>query len=204
MSLGGVRESISRQVNGFYGGTLQDLLIILDNIEDIISNAKLIDSHKDKYKGTVRENEHLIQMDVLVSAYRDFSGVHPVHIEIKHLDNAESRTYMTVALAELYDEHGIKKEEVSDLRLDECTPTSNLFSSELRLSDILRNGKTNSEDTLKYIPDYYLNKEQIESKRRALQLYYTAFSVHSIAPMTVKVSGYKRKDGTKVSSHVRH
>ena len=44
---------------------------MLTSTDDIVGNAILIEAHKDKYKGTTREDKTLLQTDVFLSAFSD-------------------------------------------------------------------------------------------------------------------------------------
>ena len=84
-----------------YGGTYADFAKALVNLDGILENAVLIEQHKDKYAGTVRENPYLNSVSVLVGVFRDGDSLIPTQIEIKDTADAGGTLYMTVAMTKI-------------------------------------------------------------------------------------------------------
>ena len=61
-------------------------------------NSILFEIHKDKAKGTDKENECLLQTYVLLSAFKDETSVIPVQFEINQYIDNKNRLYLAVAL----------------------------------------------------------------------------------------------------------
>ena len=160
----GLMESIEKQIR--YGGDYESLAKAFINMDHILDSAVLIEVHSDKYKGTVRENEHLENVYVLLSAYKDGSRIVPVQLEIKkqNIKNANI-LYINVALTK------IETDVLESKSNDKIMPNVNslISVSKYSISNIFANVNTVDKHFLKYVPDRFLTEEQKEAKQLALR-----------------------------------
>lgn len=156
---GGLTESLNKQQR--YGGDYVDFARALINLEDVLNNAKLIEVHQDKYKGTRRENPNLINTSVLFGAFRDTGSIIPVQFEIKNTSDTGGRLYLTVALTKI-------NADVFGRTSGNKPSTSSLVSADYSLADIIKEINPQDKHFLKYIPDQMLSDVQIKAKIEAL------------------------------------
>ncbi|MBQ9773191.1 MAG: hypothetical protein IJW30_00835, partial [Clostridia bacterium] len=95
-----LRKSMNSQVSD-YGGNLGDLAKVVMNMQPLLDSAVLLEIHKDKAKGTPRENPQLLQTYVLLSAYQEGNQITPVQFEIKQYVDDQNRLYLAVALTKI-------------------------------------------------------------------------------------------------------
>lgn len=157
----GFRKSLHSQENK-YGGSKADFAKIALNMQKLLDNAVLIDVHTDKGKGTNKEKRELSQVYVLMSAMREGNKIVPVQFEIQQYANNENRLYLAVALTKI--ETGVK----GNTALENQVATSLLPISDISIRDLFSKINTKDRYFLKYIPNQFLNEEQIEAKTRAL------------------------------------
>jgi len=87
----GLRKSLHSQLH--YGGNYLDFTKVLNNLQKLLDNAVLIETHTDKAVGTEYENRQLKQVYVMVSALKDGDSIIPVQFEVKqHIDDDNSAT----------------------------------------------------------------------------------------------------------------
>lgn len=157
----GLRESMSKQLR--YGGTYADFAKALVNLDGILENAVLIEQHKDKYAGTVRENPYLNSVSVLVGVFRDGDSLIPTQIEIKDTADAGGTLYMTVTMTKI--ETGVLGSTMNQ----NGTSRSLIPISSYNLAEIFANVNPADGHFLKYVPDGFLNDTQKTAKQRALR-----------------------------------
>ena len=157
----GLKESISQQLK--YGGSYADFAKALLNLDTILKNAVLIEQHPDKYKGTVRENDNLINTSVLLGLFADGDTLIPVQMEIKKTADTGGHLYMTVALTKIEaDVMGATPNQNGQARL--LLPASNY-----KIADVFAAVNPSDKNFLKYVPDGFLNDAQKTAKTEALQ-----------------------------------
>ena len=181
----GLKESIKKQL--LYGGTYADFAKALVNLDGILENAVLIEQHKDKYAGTVRENPYLNSVSVLVGVFRDGDSLIPTQIEIKDTSNAGGILYMTVTMTKI--EAGVMAGASAQRRTPPyVVPASEIETSVLgstmnqngtsrslipissyNLAEIFANVNPADGHFLKYVPDGFLNDAQKAAKQRAIR-----------------------------------
>lgn len=157
----GLRESMSKQLR--YGGTYADFAKALVNLDGILENAVLIEQHKDKYAGTVRENPYLNSVSVLVGVFRDGDSLIPTQIEIKDTADAGGTLYMTVAMTKI--ETGVLGSTMNQ----NGTSRSLIPISSYNLAEIFANVNPADGHFLKYVPDGFLNDAQKAAKQSAIR-----------------------------------
>lgn len=157
----GLRESMSKQLR--YGGTYADFAKALVNLDGILENAVLIEQHKDKYAGTVRENPYLNSVSVLVGVFRDGDSLIPTQIEIKDTADAGGTLYMTVAMTKI--ETGVLGSTMNQ----NGTSRSLIPISSYNLAEIFANVNPADGHFLKYVPDGFLNDAQKSAKQSAIR-----------------------------------
>ena len=156
----GLAESISKQLR--YGGNYVDFAKTLMNLDEVINSAVLIEVHGDKYAGTVRENENLRAVYVLFGAFKDGKNIIPVQMEIKKSSDVGGRLYLTVALTKI-------EADVLGSAPDRSQTRSLISASEYSLADLFSKINPKDKHFLKYLPDGFLNQEQIQAKMAAIK-----------------------------------
>lgn len=151
-----IQESINKQ-HSRYG----DFVKMLSVFSDVIENAVGIETHKDKYNGTRREDTNLKQMYVLASAFSDEKGVYPVKLEVKEFKKNTNKLYLSVVLAKKESRH--LSGNLGQNQLNTAPPTSTIS-----ISDLVGIVNPSEGDFLKYFPNSMLDGEQIEGKNKAL------------------------------------
>lgn len=153
-------ESLSKQLK--YGGNYADFAKVLINLRSVLSSAILIEQHTDKYEGKVREDRNLKSVYVLFSALKDGDSLIPVQLEIKDYSHIDGRLYLTVALTKI-------EADVMGSTVENNNQAHSLVSaSTYSIADIIKNVNTADKHFLKYVPNNFLSKEQINAKREAL------------------------------------
>ena len=156
----GLLESTVKQLR--YGGDYVDFAKALINLDQILHSAILIEEHKDKYSETKRENPNLDSVYVLFSAFKDGNSIIPVQLEIKKFYREGGRLYVIVALTKI-------EADVLGSANDKNNQARSLISASVySIADIIKNVNPIDGHFLKYLPDQFLSKEQIESKYKAL------------------------------------
>ena len=159
----GFRKSINSQEEE-YGGNKADFAKVILNLQKLLDNSILIETHKDKARGTPKENLELKQVYVLISAFQENGVITPVQFEIKQYVNDDNRLYLAVALTKI--ETSVMGNAESE---DNQIPTSLLPVSDISLAELFENVNPIDENFLKYIPNQFLNEEQIAAKNKALE-----------------------------------
>ena len=135
-----LRKSMNAQVSD-YGGNLADLAKVVMNLDPLLENAVLLEVHRDKAKGTPKENARLVQTYVLLSAYTEGDSVTPVQFEVKQFVDDQNRLYLAVALTK------IKKTGVMDDTILENQASTRLLPiSDISISHGDKNVKRESFD----------------------------------------------------------
>ena len=151
-----IQESINKQ-HSRYG----DFVKMLSVFSDVIENAVGVETHKDKYTGTRREDTNLKQMYVLASAFSDEKGVYPVKLEVKEFKKNTNKLYLSVVLTKKESRH--LSGNLGQNQLNTAPPTSIIS-----ISDLVAIVNPTEGDFLKYFPDSMLDSEQIAGKNKAL------------------------------------
>ena len=79
----------------------EDYAKMLTSTDGIVKNAVLVEVHRDKYEGTVREDRTLLQVDVFLSAFSDGEDIVPVKMEVKEFKNKDNSLYVLVTLEKI-------------------------------------------------------------------------------------------------------
>lgn len=140
-----------------------DFAKMLSVFDDVVANAQPIEAHLDKYTGTVRGEENLKQVYVLLGAFRDGSDIVPVEFNIKEFrKNKANKLYVSVTLKRIEaDLMGATSKQSASL----YTPKS---TSVYSIAEIIKNINPSDGDFLKYVPDVMLSEEQLKSKKEAI------------------------------------
>lgn len=142
------------------GGSSTSFVKMLSQLDGIIDNAVLIETHTDQYAGTIREDLSLKRVYVLLSAYED-GGIVPVQLEVKEYTNKDNKLYMAVTLNKI-------STEVKTLRRGQNSPLINANSVDtISVRELVEKINPSDGKFLRYIPDGMLNDEQIAAKRAA-------------------------------------
>ena len=158
----GFRKSIHSQEN-FYGGSKADFAKVLLNLQNLLDSSVLIEMHTDKGKGTNKEKRGLDKVYVLFSALEDGEKIIPVQFEIEQYIGRDNRLYLAVALTKI--ETGVKGNMASDKQ----KATSLVPVSDISISEIFAKINPSDKNFLKYIPNQFLDAEQIAAKEEALE-----------------------------------
>ena len=132
------------------GGTAEDFGKMLTALPQIIEGAVEIETQTDRYRGTVKQDDRLKEMHVLLGALRDGTDVIPVQLEIKeYLPESRQANKLYVSVTLTTKEAGImpRLHASQNETLSVGTP-----ASDIRISDILKivndpNGKFVSKIT---------------------------------------------------------
>lgn len=131
---------------------------MLTCFDEILKNAQLIETHKDRYAGDKREDRDLKNFHILVSAFRDGDFIQPVKLGIKEFDtnrkDKKNGLYVAIAMPQI---------EEADALIDVArltrkgSPAAQASASIIRLADLLGKIKENpkAESLGKYIPKQF-------------------------------------------------
>ena len=149
-------ESVNKQKGNYY-----KYVQMLSCFSDVISNAIGIECHNRNNEG-YKPDKTLKMIYVLSSAFETNNEIVPVKLEIKEFFDKPNRLYVAVALED------IKKDRVAGMGVP--TNRSHVRTSPVTISihDLFSKINPIDIDFLKYIPNGFLNDEQIEAKRKAL------------------------------------
>lgn len=158
---------------------------------DLITHAVPIEIHREKKSGTVRENPELQRVYVLVSAFRDGKDIVPIQFEVKELRGRNNVLYMAVVLTKT-------DLEVMDAGVpDNASNVPHLFSrSTISLQELFSNVNTKDGRFLKYVPDGFLNGEQLAAKREALQKQKAEYDSYGNAKLSSRDPAAKKLQQT--------
>ena len=158
-SKGSLDESIQKQKRN-YG----DFAKMLSVFNEVVDNAIGIEVHNDRYKGTEREDVHNINNYVLVSAFSDNEGIIPVRMLVKEFDNKSNTLRMVVSLNKIEDRLHAQTPDIKNAE-QKYAP----LSSNVSLSELIKNVNSLDADFLKYVPDAFLSSEQKSAKEKAME-----------------------------------
>lgn len=161
MSAKGLSESLHKQKE--YGGSYENLLYALDNLNTLLENSLLINKHSDKYKGTDLGNEDINSISVLMSLMGNEDTLIPVKLDIKEYKGQPGKLYVTVTTGE------IKKADVMETVDRDNSNISSLIPATYILKSIVQNVNEEDRHLLKYFPDQMLTQEQIAWKNKAIE-----------------------------------
>lgn len=157
----GLNKSLFSQMS--YGGSYADLAKVFSVMDDVVSNAELIEVHDDYKKGTRDENQNLLNTYVLLGTVLDGNSIIPVQMEVMQLSTIPNRLYVNVALSK------IKEAEVMVNNPQNKSVRTSLFSASIySIRDLLKNINSQDGEFLKYVPDQFLNSAQKSAKQDAL------------------------------------
>ncbi len=160
----GVGKSLHSQTKD-YGGSFADFTKVMLNLKELLENSLLVEAHSDKAKGTARENPQLKQTYVLFSALQEKTHIIPVQFEIKEYVDENNRLYLAVALTK------IETSVMGNTILDGNQASTYLLPiSNISISEIFAKINPADKNFLKYIPNQFLNDEQIKAKNVALEI----------------------------------
>ncbi len=159
-SSGGLAESLHKQLR--YGGSYVDFAKTLINLDRVLETAVLIEVHGDKYAETIRADENLEAVYVLLGAFGDGNNIIPVQAEIKKSSDVGGRLYMTVAMTKI--EADVVGSAPGKIQTPSLVP-----ASEYSLAEVFRKINPQEGHFLKYVPDGFLSGEQIKSKEVAIE-----------------------------------
>lgn len=150
-----------------YGGGNSDFAKVILNLQKLLDNSILIETHTDKARGTKKQNLELKQVYVLLGAFAEKGFITPVQFEIKQYVNDDNRLYLAVALTkeELPDVESKKTETgvVDNAYLDKNQESTSLLPvSEISISDLFKKINHADKNFLKYVPNQFLNNKQNE------------------------------------------
>ena len=109
---------------------------------------------------------------MLVSAFSDNSNVVPVQLEVKNFENQPNGLYLNVILSKIK-EPAVITESHTDYS-EASTPL--VADSIISLSQLFANVNPSDKRFLKYVPDNFLSREQIEAKCEAQKSDYKNYN----------------------------
>ena len=157
-SKGNMGESVSKQGRNFL-----QMAKMLTCLDEIVENAIGIEVHNRNQDG-YKADSTLENVYVLASTFVDGENIVPVKLEIKKFSDKENTLYVAIALESIKTDGIVKQEVAEDGVAQQYSPPSNIsiaqFFEKINVVD---------KSFLKYIPDGFLNAEQIEAKKQALE-----------------------------------
>ena len=128
--------------------------------DDVIDSAVGVEVHNN-----INHNfdPTLDNVFVLMSAYQDGDDLVPVKLEVKKFKDKQNTLYVAVALEK------IEMTEVLGRGNTEDGVTQQPRSVNISIANIFRKINTLDKSFLKYIPDGFLNEEQLRAKKQAIQ-----------------------------------
>ena len=129
--------------------------------DEVIEKAVGIEVHNRNNDG-YKFDATLNNVYVLISAFEDGEWIIPIKLEVKEFRDKQNTLYVAISL------EAIKKTEVSKQGTTENSVAQNSRSVTIIIPDIF--SKINPKDIsfLKYIPNEFLSKEQLEAKNKAI------------------------------------
>lgn len=178
-----MKESMHQQTNR--NQDFSSFEKMLSCFDEVVANAKIINVHDDKYKGTIREDRNIKNVYVFLSAYRDGEYIVPVEFNVKELTNS-NKIYMSVTLTK------IKEADIVALpsELTEGDRASQLLN--INVAQMLMLVNSSEGDFFKYIPNTLLNSDQQASKMEALKK-----EAEKIAALKSNIRRYSLSQDTK-------
>ena len=159
----GFNKSLHSQLE--YGGDNIDFARVVANIEQLLNNAVLVETHTDKGKGTDKEKNTVEQYYVLLSALKNEGSIIPIQFEIEQYYDNDNRLYLAVAMTK------INEADVVEIATTVKGVEQPLLStSNISIVDIFKKINPKDKNFLKYIPDEFLNAEQKTAKASALDI----------------------------------
>ena len=159
----GVSKSLHSQTVD-YGGSFGDFAKVILNLQKLLDNSVLLEIHSDKGKGTPKENPQLRRTYVLMSVFQEGKYLKPVQFEVKQYVDENNRLYLAVALTK------IETSVMGNSILDENQASTYLLPvSNISIPDLFAKINPIDMNILKYIPNQFLNAEQIKAKNIALE-----------------------------------
>lgn len=153
-----LNESVHKQKGGF-----ENFAKMMTVFGDVVNNAIGIEAHNERY---ANPSSQLNQMYVLVSAFRTQEGVVPVLMEVKEFkDETGNVLYLTVSMHEINEADIVAYTRAPQDGTASYAPSA----SEYKLAEIFRNVNAEDGEMLKYIPDGFLDAEQISAKKAELE-----------------------------------
>ena len=150
-------ESVQKQK-----GNYEIYAQMLSCFSDVISNAVGIEVHNRNEEG-YKPDLTLKRVYVLCSAFENNTDIIPVKLSVKEFSDKANRLYVAVAL------ESIKKDRVESMGVQDDLTHNRTSPVTISIKDIFGNVNIKDGDFLKYIPNGFLNKEQIEAKNIAIE-----------------------------------
>lgn len=147
-------ESYSKQKHNYV-----DFAKMFSVFEKVVENAIGINAHN---RRSHNPDPTLNNMFVLVSAYQDGEFIVPIKLEVKEFKDKKNSLYVAISL------NKIKKAELNARGNTENGVTQRTRSVDISIARIFEKINPSDKSFLKYIPDGFLNQEQLEAKRQAL------------------------------------
>ena len=154
---GNLAESVQHQK-----GNYEIYAQMLSCFSDVISNAVGIEVHNRNEDG-YKPDFTLKNVYVLCSAFQNDTDIIPVKLSVKEFSDKTNRLYIAVAL------EGIKKDRVESAGVQDNLTHIHTSPVTISIKDIFENVNIKDGDFLKYVPNQFLNDEQIKAKEEALE-----------------------------------
>ena len=129
--------------------------------DEVIENAIGIEVHNRNGEG-YKPDVTLKNVYVLMSAFEDGDSIIPVKLEVKEFKDKQNTLYIAVSL------NAIKKTEVFKQGSTKNGVAQNSRSVTISISNVFAKINPKDTDFLKYIPNQFLNEEQIAAKKAAI------------------------------------
>jgi len=180
-SNGKLGESINKQKKSY-----QEFGKMLSVFKEVVENAIGIETHPDKYKGTIREDPQLKQTYVLVSAFREGENIYPVRLTVKEFKgNIQNSLHVAVCFEKI-------KDTISEQALRSQSESTSYppVSSDISLAYLLENVK--DEDLKKYIPEGFKTAGSFDNEDSGIQYAITKDAEEALGADNVKNGGERQ------------
>ena len=131
--------------------------------DEVIEKAVGIEVHNRNNEG-YKTDVTLNNVYVLISAFEDGEWIVPVKLEVKEFKDKQNTLYVAISL------EAIKKTEVSKQGTTENSVAQNSRSVTISIPHIFIKINPKDINFLKYIPNEFLSKEQIDAKNNATKV----------------------------------
>ena len=135
---------------------------MLSCFPDVISNAVGVEVHNRNEEG-YKTDDTLKNVYVLFSAFENDTEIVPVKLSVKEFVDKSNRLYLAISL------ESIKKDRVNSMGVQDNLTHIRTSSVTVSIAELFKNVNIIDADFLKYLPNRFLNEEQIEAKSVAIE-----------------------------------
>ncbi|MBR1860340.1 MAG: hypothetical protein IJ796_00555 [Lachnospiraceae bacterium] len=152
-------ESVNKQINEAGKEGQIRFAKMLPCFKEVVTNARLLEVHKERYKDTKYYDPDLENMYVLISGFESGEYIIPVKLEIKEYSVKENGLYVAITYPEIEKASVIHAVEVKN----ESSPlTADRALSTYKLASLLKEVKTKQgyKSIAKYVPKKFTKENE--------------------------------------------